>query len=216
MCIIKDHKDQIRYDHKDQIGSNREHVMEPPVTTRWLLRHAVLVAPQMTPTTPKMSHQTFPGQPPDDVALPNEGGATCYRMPREPPGGYWWLHRMPPFFRTLSPPIHVRISGAGLTHVTISASDLGMLTEEANHPVAVETATSISVQTEVLVDEAIEKEIISLCTSESVREARAYFKDIDLESILCGKPTTPNFKFFWKRKWAFAIAAALMILFSVA
>ncbi|KAJ6477640.1 hypothetical protein C8R45DRAFT_1076878 [Mycena sanguinolenta] len=29
--------------------------------------------------------------PPDDVALPNEGGATRYRMPREPPGGYRWL-----------------------------------------------------------------------------------------------------------------------------
>ncbi|KAJ6449963.1 hypothetical protein C8R45DRAFT_947079 [Mycena sanguinolenta] len=72
----------------------REHAMEPPVATRWLLRHAVLVAPQMMRTTPKMSHRTFPGQPPDDVALPNEGGATRYRMPREPPGGYWWLHRM--------------------------------------------------------------------------------------------------------------------------
>ncbi|KAJ6506899.1 hypothetical protein C8R45DRAFT_923058 [Mycena sanguinolenta] len=68
--------------------------MEPPVATRWLPRHAVLVAPQMTRTTPKMSHRTFPGQPPDDVALPNEGGATRYRMPREPPGGYWWLHHI--------------------------------------------------------------------------------------------------------------------------
>ncbi|KAJ6461438.1 hypothetical protein C8R45DRAFT_941347 [Mycena sanguinolenta] len=29
--------------------------------------------------------------PPDDVAPPNEGGATRNRMPREPPGGYWWL-----------------------------------------------------------------------------------------------------------------------------
>ncbi|KAJ6479112.1 hypothetical protein C8R45DRAFT_1156722 [Mycena sanguinolenta] len=81
-------------DHEERVNSNREHAMEPPVATRWLLRHAVLVAPQMMRTTPKMSHRTFPGQPPDDVALPNEGEATRYRMPREPPGGYWWLHRM--------------------------------------------------------------------------------------------------------------------------
>ncbi|KAJ6459313.1 hypothetical protein C8R45DRAFT_942339 [Mycena sanguinolenta] len=77
-----------------KLADIREHAMEPPVATWWLPRHAVLVAPQMTRTTPKMSHRTFPGQPPDDVTLPNEGGATRYCMPREPPGGYWWLHRM--------------------------------------------------------------------------------------------------------------------------
>ncbi|KAJ6559701.1 hypothetical protein B0H19DRAFT_1234265 [Mycena capillaripes] len=64
---------------------------EPPVATRWLLRHAVPVAPQMTCITPKMSQRKPPGQPPDDVALRNRGGATRHRMPWEPPGGYRWL-----------------------------------------------------------------------------------------------------------------------------
>ncbi|KAJ7723351.1 hypothetical protein B0H14DRAFT_2641879 [Mycena olivaceomarginata] len=64
---------------------------EPPVATRWLPRHAVRVAPEMTRTPPKMSHRTSPGQPPDDVALRNGYGATRNRMPREPPGGYRWL-----------------------------------------------------------------------------------------------------------------------------
>ncbi|KAJ6525384.1 hypothetical protein B0H19DRAFT_1243809 [Mycena capillaripes] len=45
----------------------------------------------MTCAPPKMSHRMPLGQPPDDVALQNGGGATCNRMPREPPGGYRWL-----------------------------------------------------------------------------------------------------------------------------
>ncbi|KAJ6581593.1 hypothetical protein B0H19DRAFT_1061127 [Mycena capillaripes] len=38
-----------------------------------------------------MSHRKPPGQPPDDVALRNRGGATRHRMPWEPPGGNRWL-----------------------------------------------------------------------------------------------------------------------------